>query len=61
MITAKEIHKEVDIQYYQLEHLVKSGQVEAVRSGKGRDRKFPDNTIEKIKIILAMRAGTIRV
>ena len=55
-ITAKEVYRALpNLKWYQLENLIRSGNIEVKAFGKGIERKFPPDTINKIKKILSDR------
>ena len=55
LITTAEVLQKTRIPFYQLDYLVKAGRIHAFRTGRGIERRFPPDTIEKIKAILKKR------
>ena len=55
MLKTSDVLRETKIPFYQLDYLVKAGRIHAFRTGRGIERRFPPDTIEKIKAILKKR------
>ena len=56
LLTSKDIYQEFPgLAYYKLEYLIRSYQIKVESYGKGIPRKFPPDTIQKIKSILQDR------
>ena len=47
-LTQKELLEKTGIQFYQLEYLIKKGEVPVIKSGSGVPRKYP---VESLKLI----------
>ena len=55
-LTTNDIFQELpELKYYQLEFLIRSKQIEVKSFGSGISRKFPFDTVQKIKSILQNR------
>jgi|TARA_Y100000310_G_C20644526_1_gene795809 hypothetical protein len=58
-LSTSEVLDKTGLVFYQLEYLVKTGRIPTFSYGKGLPRRYPLNTIEKIKAIMAKRGGDI--
>ena len=52
-LNQKEVIEMTGIRFYQLEYLIKKGEISVIQLGSGNPRKFPPETIEIIKARLA--------
>ena len=51
-LTKRQIIEATGILPYKLDYLTESKQIEAIRRGKGKDRLYAPNTIDRIKNLL---------
>jgi len=56
-LSQKEVIEITGIRFYQLEYLIKKGEISVIQLGSGNPRKFPPDSIKRIKDRLAKLNG----
>ena len=55
MLTQNEVLIKTGLKMYQLDYLIRLGEIPVIQYGKGMSRLFPSESVEKIRKILAKR------
>jgi len=59
-LSQNEVLKQTGLKYWQLEHLIKAGEIPVIKRGHGTPRQFPLEAVEILKAWLSKRTYSQR-